>query len=132
MPDLCPVCNSDLKEKVGGAADATFFSCPLCGKFVLSGTLIATLPYVLQANKDASSKISHALQAMQAINKSSEHNRYTALDTYTVNEIIKRPLPTPREQADLLIRWLAENVGGPGETVWVEPATHRSIIGAKS
>src|SRR4030042_2347855 len=122
MPDPCPVCNSDLKEKVGGY-DATIFSCPLCGKFALSGSLMSTLPYVLQTNKEASPKISHALRTMQAIDKSVELKRYTAINSYTVNEIVKRPLPIPREQADLFIRWLAENVGGPGETVWVEPAT---------
>src|SRR5690606_36104038 len=44
----------------------------------------------------------------------------------------QQPLPRPREQADLLIRWLAENVPGPGETVRVKFATHGSIIGAKS
>jgi len=59
-------------------------------------------------------------------------NMVPELNTYTVDEILKRPLPTPREQADLFIRWLAENVEGPGETVFVEPATHRSIIGAKT
>jgi nucleoside 2-deoxyribosyltransferase len=31
-----------------------------------------------------------------------------------------------------LIRWIAENVEGPGEVVFVRPATHRSIIGAKT
>jgi hypothetical protein len=125
MSDPCPVCNSELKEKVGGV-DATLFHCPLCGDFVLSRTLISTLPYKLQQNKDASAKISHALRTMQQTNKCTE------LNTYTVDEILKRPLPTPREQADLFIRWLAENVEGPGETIWVEPATHRSIIGAKT
>ena len=128
MPDQCPVCNSGLKEHVErpGGKDADYFSCPLCGEFVLSGTLIATLPHLLQSNKDAGAKISHALRAMQQTNKGAE------LNTYTVDEILKRPLPTPREQADLFIRWLAENIEGPGETVWVEPGTHRSIIGAKS
>jgi hypothetical protein len=128
MPDACPVCDLRLKEiaEHPDGRDATFFSCPLCGDFILSRTLIACLPHTLQTNKDASAKISHALRTMQFINKGAE------LNTYTVDEILKRPLPTPREQADLLIRWLAENVEGPGETVWVEPATHRSIIGAKS
>lgn len=128
MPDQCPVCNSGLKEHVEHpeGKDADYFSCPLCGEFVLSGTLIATLPHLLQSNKDAGAKISHALRAMQQTNKGAE------LNTYTVDEILKRQLPTPREQADLFIRWLAENVEGPGETVWVEPGTHRSIIGAKS
>ena len=128
MPDQCPVCNSGLKEHVErpGGKDADNFSCPLCGEFVLSGTLIATLPHLLQSHKDAGSKISHALRAMQRTNKGAE------LNTNTVEEILKRPLPTAREQAALFIRWLAENVEGPGETVWVEPGTHRSIIGAKS
>jgi len=63
---------------------------------------------------------------MQQTNKGAE------LNTYTVDEILKRPLPTPREQADLFIRWLAENIEGPGEIVSVESATHRSIIGAKT
>ena len=128
MPDQCPVCNSGLKELIErpGGKDADYFSCPLCGEFVLSRSLIASLPNLLQSNKDAAAKISYALRTMQQTNKGAE------LNTYTVDEILKRPLPTPREQADLLIRWLAENVEGPGETVWVEPATHRSIVGAKS
>ena len=131
MLDPCPVCNSDLKEKLPGA-DTTFFSCPLCGKFVLARKLISFLPNILKDNKDASPKISYAIRTMQAINKNIELNRYTALNYDTVKEIVKRPLPTSREQADIFIRWLAENIGGPGETVWVEPASHRSIIGAKS
>lgn len=127
MPN-CPVCNSqltDMRERPGGR-DATFFSCPLCGDFVLSGTLIATLPHTVQADKEASAKISHAIRMMQQVNQGAE------LYTNTVDEILKRPLPTPREQADLLIRWLAGNIDGPGKTVFVEPSTHRSIIGAKS
>jgi hypothetical protein len=32
----------------------------------------------------------------------------------------------------LLIRWLAENVPGPGETIWLEPRTHGAIVGSKS
>lgn len=128
MPGDCPVCRSVLSEvnERPDGKDATFFSCPLCGDFVLSRSLIASLPHILELNKDASTKISHALRMMQQINKGAD------LNTYTVDEILKRPLPTPREQADLFIRWLAQNVEGPGETVWVEPATHRSIIGAKT
>jgi hypothetical protein len=131
MPDACPVCNSGLKEKVPGS-NASIFSCPLCGKYALSRTLISTLPYLLESNKDAIPKISHALRAMQSMKSTTVGHTYTAVDKHTIDEILKRPLPTPREQADLFIRWLAENVEGFGETVWVEPATHRSIIGAKT
>lgn len=128
MPNACPVCNTELKEikPTLDGRDATFFSCPLCGDFVLSGSLLATLPHILQKEKDASTRISHAIRRMQETNKAAE------LYTTTIDAILKQPLPRPREQADLLIRWLAENVSGPGETVWVEPSTHGSIIGAKT
>lgn len=42
------------------------------------------------------------------------------------------PLPRPQEQADLLIRWLAKNLPGPGELINLAPLTHGGIIGAKS
>ncbi len=128
MSDVCPICSSQLKEfrPNPGGRDASFFSCPLCGDFVLSGSLIATLPHTLKTQKDAAAKISHALREMQYVNKGAEF--YTS----TVDAVLKQPLPRPREQADLLIRWLAENVDGPGEKVWVEAGTHSAIIGAKS
>lgn len=128
MPEICPVCNSQLKELRPNPdrRDASFFSCPQCGDFILSRSLIATLPHTLQSNKDAIAKISHALRAMQETNKGAK------LDEYTIDAILKQPLPRPKEQADLFIRWLAENVEGPGETVWVESRTHSSIIGAKT
>jgi len=128
MSSNCPVCNSQLKEirQSRQGRDAKFFSCPRCGDFVLSGELLATLPQILSQDKDASAKISYALRSMQQLNRGAE------LYTDTVDEILKRPLPSPKEQADLFIRWLAENIDGPGETVWVEPSTHAGIIGAKS
>lgn len=106
--------------------DVTFFSCPLCGDFTLSGTLVATIPSVIKNNENSIPKISHALRTMQEINKGAE------LYTNTIEEILKRPLPSPKEQADLLLRWIAANVGGLGETIWVEPSSHSSLIGAKS
>jgi len=128
MPDDCPVCGSLLTgvNEHSQGKDATLFSCPLCGDFILSRSLVASLPHILKTKKDAGKKISHALRQMQQIKKGPE------LNTYTVEEILMKPLPTPREQADLFIRWLAENVEGPGETVWVEPLTHGSIIGSKT
>ncbi|RLB07288.1 MAG: hypothetical protein DRG59_06605 [Deltaproteobacteria bacterium] len=119
----CPVCDSQLINTIErpNGRDVTLFSCPRCGEFIVSGTLLATLPNIIQREKDASAKLSHALRTMQLIKRGAE------LYTNTVNEILKRPLPKPREQADLLIRWLAENISGPGEKVKVKPETHASI-----
>ena len=124
MSKPCPICGSASEDVAN--MNSKQFRCPLCGEFILTSTLTATLPNILSNNKDGSSKISHAIRTMQQTNMVPE------LNTYTVDEILKHPLPTPREQADLFIRWLAENVEGPGETVLVGPATHRSIIGAKT
>jgi hypothetical protein len=105
---------------------ANQFVCPRCGTFVLSGTLIAMLPHTLTAHADAAAKISHALRRAQ------ETNREVEFTTATISELIKRPLPRPQEQADLLIRWLAHNLSGPGEMVSISAQTHSGIIGAKT
>ncbi len=128
MVDKCPVCASELTSKndAPDGKDVTIYSCPLCGDFVFSRSLVASLPHAIETEKDASTKISYAIRLMQNAKDCPE------LYTNTVDEILKRSLPKPREQADLFIRWLAENVESPGEAIWVEPSTHRTIIGAKS
>lgn len=125
MAENCPVCESLLNE-ARGVAGGIFFSCPLCGEFKLTDSLVADLPDTLQRNKEANKKISHAIRLMQNNSKVAE------LSSYTVDEVLKRSLPSPKEQADLLIRWLAENTEGPGNLVQVGPSTHSSIVGAKS
>lgn len=93
---------------------------------MLSRSLVATLPHLRGVDADASAKLSHFLRRAQ------EGKQPTLLDTYTSEAVLKQPLPRPREQAALMIRWLALNVPGPGEQVWIEHNTHGSIIGSKS
>lgn len=124
MSKLCPVCGSAIEDVA--SMNSRQFRCTLCGEFILSSILVTFLPKTLINNKDGSNKISHAIRTMQ------QNNVVPEINPHTVDEILKRPLPTPREQADLFIRWLAENIEGPGETVLITPATHRSIIGAKT
>ncbi len=128
MTNLCPVCESVLTDSKSGygGRDVTIFSCPLCGEFTLSNTLVADLPSTKIRDKDANIKISHAIRLMQQSNKGAE------LLTNTIDEILKNPLPKPREQADIFIRWLANASDKPGESIWVEPATHMTIMGAKT
>ncbi len=124
----CPICDSQLVElnTMPNGGDYNSYNCPLCGKFSLAGSLVSTLPYLREKHKNARTKLSHALRTMQISNTNVQ------LNTYTADEVVKKALPNPIEQADLFIRWLADNIPGPGETVWVEPATHRSIIGART
>lgn len=128
MTNPCPVCESELTDskKSPSGRDVIIFTCPMCGEFTLSGTLVADLPSTKRRKKDANIKISHAIRLMQSLNKGAE------LYTNTVDEILEKPLPKPREQADIFIRWLANANDKPGELVWVEPATHMTIMGAKT
>jgi hypothetical protein len=128
MNTACPVCQSTLlaTPSIAGREGMIRFTCPRCGNFILTGTLIATLPHTLNTVPDAAAKLSHALRRAQEVNTD------VMFSTHTIDEILKRPLPRPREQADLLIRWLAQNLPGPGEVLKLAPATHSGIIGAKT
>lgn len=128
MSSTCPICDSPLthSEQIVDGRDANVYSCPRCGTFGLSGSLAATLPQLLNLHPDATAKLSHLIRRAQ------DGRQPVLLDTYTAEAALKQPLPRPREQASLLIRWLALNVPGPGEQVWVEHNTHGSIIGSRS
>lgn len=126
MAELCPVCNLELVNPETSGSNSVQFECPRCGKFSLTGSLISTLPYTLSSTANADAKISHAIQTMQRDKNGAE------LNTFTIDEILKRSLPSPREQVDIFIRWLAENTEGPGKTIEILSHTHQSIIGATS
>lgn len=128
MSGNCPVCRTPLlaESPNPGGRDATLFSCPRCGRFLLTGSLIEDLPHTLSTVPDAAAKLSHALRRAQEVNTE------VLFSTATIEEVLQRPLPRPQEQADLLVRWLALNLPGPGELVEISPATHGGIVGAKS
>lgn len=128
MTEKCPVCNTDLSQPKtnSGERDAFDFLCPKCGSFTLSRSLIINLSHLYSNNADAAAKLSHALR------KAQEQGNTAMFTTYTVEAVLKRSLPRPREQADLLIRWLADHVPGPGETVRLDPLSLTAIIGSKS
>jgi len=98
----------------------------LCGEFIFSASLTGVLPDTLKQNKDNSTKISYAIRLMQQADEPPQ------LNTSTIKEILKQPLPKPKEQADLLIRWLATNSEEPGQILTIDSRVHRSIIGAKT
>lgn len=127
MSLTCPVCDSPVtrRERDPTGRDAVLIDCPHCGEFALSGSLEASLPHI-RSTPESSPKISHALR------RAAEANERPLFTTYTVDAILRQQLPRPREQADLLVRWLAEHVSGPGETLWITHATHGAIVGARS
>lgn len=125
----CPVCCTEIEDdkiQYEPGTRSSFFPCPLCGDFFLYKPTHSNLPDVLRQNRDASAKISHAISRMQ------KNSQPPFLDREAIKRILEKPLPKPSEQADLFIRWLAEKLDGPGDTIPAKPAKHKSIIGAKS
>lgn len=128
MSHTCPICDSPAtrREHDSKGSGAILVDCPHCGTFAISGSLEVTLFELRSTDQDATAKLAHALRRAE---ESSERPLFT---TYTTEAVLKQPLPRPREQADLLVRWLAAHVAGPGETLWIEHATHGAIIGSRS
>ena len=124
----CPVCNSNLRSLPSErSGDRTDYNCPLCGTFGLSGTALAVLPGLLRGDPDRIAAFSHALRKMQMAGDR------PFLGSDVCKRIIETTtLPTPAEQADNLIRWLGDNMPGPGERVVLTPGEHNAVIGAKS
>lgn len=127
MDQKCPVCSiTQSKDDIlpWSGSDSTYISCPSCGKFIITGPVALFFSPEFQSDPEAVVKVSHSIRQMQ----NPDHPPALTMDV--INKILENPLPRPREQADLLIRWLAENVKAPGETIYVDPRIHKSIIGA--
>jgi hypothetical protein len=92
----------------------------------LSGSAVADLPETLRRTADSTAKLSHALR------RASDSGSHDFFTTTTIEEVLRRPLPRPREQADFLVRWIAKFSPEPGERVIVSFETHAGVIGAKS
>ena len=123
----CPVCSYPFAVAGPDASgrDVTLVDCAHCGKFGLTGTLVACLPNLL-IQPDAAPKLSHVIR------KAHETGQQLMLDSYTAEAILQNPLPRPREQADLLVQWLAANSPGPGEPLELNNDFHGAFVGAKS
>lgn len=126
-PNKCPVCRETLKKpRVGkGSGELYTFECHGCGRFVFTDVAVNTVR-ALANDPENRAKIAHALRRAQQANLQPE------VTSNMLEEFVKRPLPDPTEQADFLVRWLAENATGPGDPVSVRLATIAAVIGAKS
>ena len=123
----CPICSYAFAVADPDAAgrEARLVDCAHCGKFGLTGTLMACLPTLL-AQRDAAPKLSHVIR------KAHETGQQLLLNSYTAEAILQNALPRPREQADLLVQWLAANSPGPGEPLELNYDSQGAVVGAKS
>jgi len=88
---ICPVCSYAFAVAGPDASGraATLVDCNHCGKFGLTGSLVACLPTLL-AQRDAAPKLSHVIR------RAHETGQLLLLDSYTTEAILENPLPRPR------------------------------------
>lgn len=86
---------------------------------------MAQLPTML-LQRDAAPKLSHVIR------KAHGSGQILRLEPYIAEAVLSNPLPRPREQADLLVQWLAVSSAGPGEPLSVDFNQHGAIVGARS
>lgn len=129
MESNCPVCQLKLNthRERPDARDGDFFSCPRCGDYYAARSALSVLPHKLQSIKDSCTKISHMLRMSYEYGTT-----IPTLYTTTIDEVLKKDLPSPKEQADLFIRWLGKKLDGPGDKIDIDSTIHSSVIGAKS
>ncbi len=138
MSDKCPVCNSDIAKPEYHQYKKHFnnyYSCKRCGDFDVLGSFSKTLNATLGDDNKKIAVLSHWIRTKhEKISKSPPDEQFyrenIILDKKLVDTIIKRPPPSPAEQADNIIRWIGENIDAPGEIVELERDTHLSIMGA--
>jgi len=137
MSKKCPVCNLD----VGAFSPFPFkgincyeVACKRCGVFSVGTRIESYLPHILEGDPRKIAVLSHWIRTKHESISADEAGRREVilLDGALVDGIIKRPAPSPAEQADNIVRWLGENIEGPGERVRVAPSTHQAIMGAQT
>jgi hypothetical protein len=130
MPDMCPICQSPLGSKEHQppkTGEKEYFNCLRCGEFVLSRSLLQGF-VAHRLLKDDPEKIAILSYSIRKMQRKSE---IPYLDSYLVDQLLQNSLPSLSEQIDNFILWLGDETEY-GETVWVEPSSHQSIMGAKT
>lgn len=127
QPEHCPVCDSTLKSP-SSRLDHVYFKCPQCGTFGLTTSAEHLLPELLAGLGRNRAVLSYAISRKPRVGIN------TILFTLADCEAIIKAgyLPTPKEQADNLVRWLGNNLGVPGEIISGAFQRHGTTIGFQS
>jgi hypothetical protein len=124
----CPFCKTALDEpsKNNFSRSSFVYSCPHCGRFQLTEEADADLDGYIRSHGDSLPYIPHAIRRMQAID-----GLGPLILSSTLQLLVEKPLrPTPKEQADNLIRWLGTAQKDPGREVDVAHEDIGAIVGA--
>ena len=128
MTEICYICRSKLIEHAPEIPiDGEFFSCPRCGEYNLSGSVLAAIRSGKFQLLDDDEKIAKASYKIRSFNRKGAITPY--ITSYDFELFLKEELPSLNEQLDNLIRFIAEN-SKYGEAIFIHPEMDTSVIGS--
>lgn len=127
MTNTCYICQNELIEYSPTTKDYDYFSCPRCGKYNLSGTLVAIIRADGFQLKDDNVKIAKASYKIR--NLSREGHPPPVISQEQFNNFLQEELPPLSEQLDKLVKYIAEN-SQHGVGIRVDSITVMAFIGA--
>jgi hypothetical protein len=124
----CPICEVPLlpADRMP-TGDWDPFKCRNCGRFGISGRLLAENPRPWTKTRRARAVVSHAIRLRQRANDSPRLDRQLLASILAADD-----LPTPPESLDLLLLYIGDQQGAPGHRVEVYLDVVRALIGAQS
>lgn len=121
----CNICGFDA-EKMVTAADRVSISCPRCGDYQVSGSLDASVKSTLDGSgPNAWAILSHTIREMQQTGIS------PVINTYSVQGLLGRQLPTVPEQLKLLLKCVGGAQTSPGQGERFSMASLAAILGTR-
>lgn len=124
----CLVCRTELTPpSLSIDGDWEPFDCPNCGRYRLSGSVLAERPPSWERSERSRAVVSHAIRKMQ------RSGSWPLLGTYLLQQILTADdLPLPSEQVDLLLDLVGTREGSPGAQATIQITDDRAVIGAES
>lgn len=121
----CNICGFDA-EKMVTAADRVSISCPRCGDYQVSGSLDASVKSTLDGSgPNAWAILSHTIREMQQTGIS------PVINTYSVQGLLGRQLPTVPEQLKLLLKCVGGAQTSPAQGEHFSMASLAAILGTR-
>ena len=107
----CPVCKTELRS-FHPRSDRNFYECPRCGQYSLSDIATSMLEGSLSGVEDGPTKLSYVLHRMTS------REQWAYIDSDLLERLLKQTtLPTPQEQLENLILWIAKKEPHSGISV---------------
>lgn len=127
--NTCYICEKNADIKSNFDSDTITVNCAACLKYVITRSAAVSLPTTFNRtdNTEVSrAKLSHYLRQLE------KHDENPPLiSSSIIDKVLTCPLPSPKEQADLLIRWIGDSTN-LGTTATLIPDIEKSVVGSLS